>query len=193
MESHHRHLKLSDRIIISKMLEKSFNKDEIALRLKFYRSAIFREIKNRQFNGKCCSYKAHEDYLIKRKYCISYPNLDQKFLKYIKKFLVTRFFLDSVSGRLQSCKNKNYRISHQVIYNWTINGRLGNNLQKNLLFVRKVILSLNTLKNKVKSELINLQRQDLERKLAIFRQIQFMVKIKVLLWLLLLISIQSIF
>ncbi|MDH5718937.1 MAG: IS30 family transposase [Spirochaetia bacterium] len=154
MRSQFRHLNLSDRNVINNMLKNGSCKKEIAIALNVHKSTIYREI-NRSFNyGKYEPYIAQENYIRNRKYCIYYRNWNMKIFSHIKEQIKKGFSPDSIAGRLKFCNDETMRISHQTIYNWIIQKRLGEDLQKFLLFgkkgYKKSEKSLKTLKNKAK-------------------------------------------
>jgi IS30 family transposase len=136
------------------MLNDGKKKSDIAKALGFHRSTISREISKNLENGEYLPKKAQENYEINRKYCVSHKNWNLEIYKLIIDKLKEGFSPDAIAGRQKILPNESMRISHQTIYNWVIKGRLGESMQKYLLYGKKGYAksknSLKSLKNKSK-------------------------------------------
>jgi len=151
------HLKLSDRHVISNMLKDGKKESDIARALGVHPSTINREIAKNIHKNIYSPIRAQKTYEVNRKYCVYHKDWNIKIFQYVKDELKKNISPDAIAGRLKFCKDKTMRISKQTIYNWIIKNRLGEPLQKYLLFgkkrYRKSENSLKSLKNKAKKRI----------------------------------------
>lgn len=112
-----RRLTLTDRCQIQALfgIEKSYS--EIADKLGFHRSTIWREIKRNLYWGyKYCATDAHREALKRRSNCHRTPVVQGALLEYLKERLKEKWSPEQISGRTK-LENK-FCVSTQTIYNF---------------------------------------------------------------------------
>lgn len=133
----YRHLELSDRFVIFRMINAKISSLKIATALGRDPATVSREIHR---NGGRSDYdpkRAQQLYQGRRPATGVTDKFHEDIFVHVKAKLKEGHSPDAIAGRLSLHKDAKWHVSHQTIYNWIHRGALGEPMQKFLLFGKR--------------------------------------------------------